>query len=164
MCRDVTSPPRFPGALVTAAASVARLGFLVALSLLIGCADDSNPAAPEGDDGDSRRGQRFDGSGARRGLPTAMATTPISWSRWKRPPDSRPYRSGPGSWRMGRRARSNSLTTDSGEILGPFELRDAEQAYRFEIDVVTQTLRLEVVNSTGGNTGFVEFAAYGEQE
>ena len=57
-----------------------------------------------------------------------------------------------------------TLTMDSGEVLGPFELRDAEQAYRFEIDVVTQTLRLDVVRSTGGNTGLVEFAAYGEQE
>jgi hypothetical protein len=56
---------------------------------------------------------------------------------------------------------SFTLTTDSGERLGPFHLRDDKQAYRFEIDEVTTSLRLDVHRSTGGNTGLVEFAAYG---
>jgi len=54
-----------------------------------------------------------------------------------------------------------TLTTDSGEVLGPFTLEDAEQAYRFPVDVVARSLRLDVVDSSGGNTGLVEFAAYG---
>ena len=54
-----------------------------------------------------------------------------------------------------------TLTTDSGEVLGPFALEDAAQSYRFEIDVVTRSLRLDVIDSNGGNTGLVEFAVYG---
>ncbi len=53
-----------------------------------------------------------------------------------------------------------TLTTDSGEVLGPFTLQDAAQAYRFEVDVTARSLRLDVVESSGGNTGLVEFAAY----
>ncbi len=54
-----------------------------------------------------------------------------------------------------------TITTDSGEVLGPFTLPDATQAYRFDVDVVAGALRLDVVDSNGGNTGLVEFAAYG---
>lgn len=54
-----------------------------------------------------------------------------------------------------------TVTTDSGEVLGPFTLPDAEQAYRFAVDVAASTLRFDVVDSNGGNTGLVEFAAYG---
>ncbi len=57
---------------------------------------------------------------------------------------------------------SFTLTTDSGEILGPFELNDSNQSYPFEMSVVAETLRLDVVESSGGNTGLVEFAVYGE--
>ena len=57
---------------------------------------------------------------------------------------------------------SFTITTDSGEVFGPFTLDDAEQAYKFEIDAVATTIRLDVVDSTGGNTGLVEFAVYGE--
>jgi hypothetical protein len=56
---------------------------------------------------------------------------------------------------------SFSLTTDSGEELGPFTLDDAEQSYTFEVDVIADWLRLDVEDSNGGNTGLVEFAAYG---
>jgi hypothetical protein len=54
-----------------------------------------------------------------------------------------------------------TLTTDSGEDLGPFALEDAEQAHRFEVDVTARSLRLDVVDSTGGNTGLIEFAVFG---
>jgi hypothetical protein len=54
-----------------------------------------------------------------------------------------------------------TLTTDSGEVLGPFSLEDAGQAYRFDVDVLARSLRLEVVDSSGGNTGLIEFAIYG---
>lgn len=56
---------------------------------------------------------------------------------------------------------SFTLITDTGEVLGPFNLDDAEQSYRFEIDSVANSLRLDVVDSNGGNTGLIEFAAYG---
>jgi hypothetical protein len=59
-----------------------------------------------------------------------------------------------------------TLTTDAhtgrgAEVLGPFTLPDATKAYRFEVDVTARSLRLDVVESNGGNTGLVEFAAYG---
>jgi hypothetical protein len=54
-----------------------------------------------------------------------------------------------------------TLTTDAGDVLGPFDLPDATQLYRFELDVVARSLRLDVVESSGGNTGLVEFAVYG---
>ena len=56
---------------------------------------------------------------------------------------------------------SFSLTTDTGEVLGPFKLDDAEQSYRFEVDITADWLRLDVEESNGGNTGLIEFAAYG---
>lgn len=56
---------------------------------------------------------------------------------------------------------SFTLTTDAGKVLGPFALPDASRPYRFEVDVVARSLRLDVVESNGGNTGLIEFAAYG---
>ncbi len=56
---------------------------------------------------------------------------------------------------------SFTITTDVDETIGPFDLVDASQAYRFEIDTVTSSLRFDVVSSNGGNTGLVEFAAFG---
>jgi hypothetical protein len=58
--------------------------------------------------------------------------------------------------------KSFTLTTDRGERFGPFRLESDRKTYRFEIDAVTRTLRLDVADSTGGNTGLVELAAYGE--
>ena len=54
-----------------------------------------------------------------------------------------------------------TLSTDAGDALGPFDLPDAAQPYRFEVDAVARSLRLDVVESSGGNTGLVEFAIYG---
>ncbi len=56
---------------------------------------------------------------------------------------------------------SFTLTTNSGEVLGPFKLDDAEQSYRFEVEIIASSLRLDVVDSNGGNTGLIEFSAYG---
>lgn len=56
-----------------------------------------------------------------------------------------------------------TITTDKGEVLGPFELPDASKPYRFAIDVTAKSLRLDVVTSNGGNVGLVEFAAYAAQ-
>lgn len=50
----------------------------------------------------------------------------------------------------------------SGEILGEFEIPDAEQLYNFSLNPVqSQRLRFEVVASTGGNTGAREIRIYG---
>jgi len=56
------------------------------------------------------------------------------------------------------------VIVDGDRLLGPFEVADASGIHEFALSapVETQTLRFEVVTSTGGNTGLVEFAAYGE--
>ena len=54
-----------------------------------------------------------------------------------------------------------TVTTDAGETFGPFELPDAQQAYRFPLRTTAKTLRLDVVDSSGGNVGLVEFQAFG---
>lgn len=55
-----------------------------------------------------------------------------------------------------------TITTDDGRVYGPFTVDDADQAYSFEVDFQTTTLRFDVVSSSGGNTGAVEFGVYGE--
>lgn len=57
---------------------------------------------------------------------------------------------------------SFTVTTETGEIYGPFELPDPEQAYEFEVDFIAETLRFDVVDSNGGNTGAVDIAVFGE--
>jgi hypothetical protein len=52
------------------------------------------------------------------------------------------------------------VTTDEGRTVGPFELPDATKPYRFEVDLEATSLRLDVIESSGGNTGLIEFAAY----
>ena len=52
------------------------------------------------------------------------------------------------------------LTIDGGRVLGPFELPDADRPYRFRIDESAQRLRLNVLESTGGNVGLIEFGAF----
>ena len=56
---------------------------------------------------------------------------------------------------------SFTLTDDQGESHGPFELPDATQPYSFAVDFIASFMRFDVVESSGGNTGFVELAAYG---
>ncbi len=53
-----------------------------------------------------------------------------------------------------------TITTDSGETFGPFSLADASQPYRFALNTTARSLRLDVVESNGGNVGLVEFGAY----
>ncbi len=59
-----------------------------------------------------------------------------------------------------------TLTTNTGQQLGPFTLPDTTQAHRFDVNITEniQSLRLDVTESTGGNTGLVEFAIYTLQE
>jgi len=57
---------------------------------------------------------------------------------------------------------SFTITTDSGDEYGPFTLPDAEQSYTFDVEIEAKTLRFDVETSSGGNTGAVEIAVYGE--
>jgi hypothetical protein len=54
------------------------------------------------------------------------------------------------------------ITTDSGETYGPFEVPAPGETGEYEVDFVASTLRFDVVSSTGGNTGAMEIAVYGE--
>ena len=54
-----------------------------------------------------------------------------------------------------------TVTDDSGATFGPFTLPDAAQPYRFPIATTAKSLRLDVVDSSGGNVGLVEFGAFG---
>jgi len=61
-----------------------------------------------------------------------------------------------------------TLTSNSGtaasETFGPFTLPDALRAYRFEISPTqaVNTLRLDVIASSGGNTGLMDFKVFVE--
>jgi hypothetical protein len=57
---------------------------------------------------------------------------------------------------------SFTVTTETGDVYGTFELPDPEQSYEFEVDFVAETLRFDVVESNGGNTGVVDVAVYGD--
>jgi hypothetical protein len=55
-----------------------------------------------------------------------------------------------------------TVTTETGEILGPFEVVNALQPYTFETSFIAQTLKFELTNTTGGNTGVVDIVVSGE--
>lgn len=65
---------------------------------------------------------------------------------------------------MGSSAQINSfrIVTDTGEVLGPFDLPDAAKIYYFDTGFTARRLRFEAVTSSGGNTGAVEIEVYGE--
>lgn len=54
-----------------------------------------------------------------------------------------------------------TLTTDSGDVFGPFSVSDATTSHRFDVAVEGRTLRFDLVDTTGGNTGVVDIAIYG---
>lgn len=56
---------------------------------------------------------------------------------------------------------SFTVTIDNGETFGPFALEDYSDLSAFEVDFETRTLRFDVEESTGGNTGIIDIAAYG---
>ena len=56
--------------------------------------------------------------------------------------------------------RSFNITVDSGQVFGPFTLTDTEKAYAFPLVTTTKSLRLKVIESTGGNTGLVEWGIF----
>ena len=55
---------------------------------------------------------------------------------------------------------SFKIIADDSTQLGPFDLPDAATVYYFNVQITAKKLRFEVVNSSGGNTGAVETAAY----
>lgn len=55
-----------------------------------------------------------------------------------------------------------TVTTDDGEVYGPFELTGAQEMDVFDVDFDAKTLRFDAVDSNGGNTGAIDIAAYGE--
>lgn len=54
-----------------------------------------------------------------------------------------------------------TITTDSGEVYGPFEVEAYTDLTTFEVDFVATTLHYDVQQSTGGNTGIIDIAVYG---
>lgn len=54
-----------------------------------------------------------------------------------------------------------TITTDSGEVFGPFIVEAFTDLITFEVDFVATTLRYDVESSTGGNTGIIDIAVYG---
>lgn len=54
-----------------------------------------------------------------------------------------------------------TITTDSGEVLGPFVVEAYIDLTTFEVDFMATTLRYDVESSTGGNTGIIDIAVYG---
>ena len=55
-----------------------------------------------------------------------------------------------------------TIATDGGETFGPFELPDADSRYTFDTELEAKTLRFNLMNTTGGNTGTVDIAIFGE--
>lgn len=56
---------------------------------------------------------------------------------------------------------SFTVTTETGDVYGPFDLPDPEQSYEFDVDFVAETLRFDVIDSNGGNTGAIDIAVFG---
>lgn len=57
---------------------------------------------------------------------------------------------------------SFTITTESGEVFGPFVVETHTDLTSFEVDFVAKTLRYDVERSTGGNTGIIDIAVYGD--
>lgn len=55
-----------------------------------------------------------------------------------------------------------TLTTDDGTVYGPYDLPQDRELVTLDVDIVASSLRLDVVSSSGGNTGIDEMAVYGE--
>jgi len=56
---------------------------------------------------------------------------------------------------------SLTITTDNGDSFGPFTLPDAKKPYRFALETTAKTLRIDAVDSNGGNTGLIEVSVMG---
>ncbi len=54
------------------------------------------------------------------------------------------------------------VTTDLGETFGPFEVPTIGDAHTYAVDFTARVIRFSVEESTGGNVGAVDVAAFGE--
>ena len=65
---------------------------------------------------------------------------------------------------MGTSAQIQSfrVITGSGDVFGPFVLDDASSVHYFDVGFTTKSLRIEAVDTSGGNTGAVEIEVYGQ--
>jgi hypothetical protein len=54
-----------------------------------------------------------------------------------------------------------TVTTDDGEVYGPYEVGEEQDLVEFDVDFEAETLRFDVIKSSGGNTGADEIAVYG---
>jgi len=57
---------------------------------------------------------------------------------------------------------SFTITDDAGNVYGPFEVPEPGEIGEYAVDFVTSSVRFDVAESTGGNTGIVEIALLGE--
>ncbi len=55
-----------------------------------------------------------------------------------------------------------TVTTENGEIIGSFDVPDTSQPFEFDLAFEAQALRFELVDTTGGNTGVVDIAVFGD--
>lgn len=55
-----------------------------------------------------------------------------------------------------------TVTTGQGETFGPFSLPDPDKGYRFDLSAEAESLRFDLVDTSGGNTGIVDIIVYGE--
>jgi len=54
------------------------------------------------------------------------------------------------------------ITADDGSEYGPFAVPEPGEIGEYEVDFITSSIRFDVVESTGGNTGVIEMAVLGE--
>ena len=55
-----------------------------------------------------------------------------------------------------------TVTADKNEVYGPFEVSNTDHPFTFETSIEAQTLRFDLVDTSGGNTGVVDIAVFGE--
>lgn len=56
---------------------------------------------------------------------------------------------------------SFTVTTDSGDVYGPFEIASPNDPQTFDVDITASSLRFDIEASTGGNVGAVDVSAVG---
>lgn len=57
--------------------------------------------------------------------------------------------------------RAFTITTETGAVFGPFVVESPDESITFEVEIIAQTLRFDLVSTTGGNTGAVDIGVYG---
>lgn len=134
--------------------ALARLGTRVIAksSNYAGAADDEPWGAQNAIDGDPSTEWSSNGDGDRAWITVALP----------RPAEIRAV----GFWTrtMGDSAQIESfrLEDEKGRVYGPFRLPDAKRLYVFPLTARGQRFTFRVVRSSGGNTGAVEIALFGE--